>query len=293
MMKIDRPRPTSQVGLFLLTLIALSPAHAQTRAQCEQQFQARSGQPGKDVMWVATIDELVTSMLRAAKVTNADRVIDLGSGDGKIPIAAAKQFGAQALGIEYNAGLVQLAECYAGAEHLTHKVKFQQADIFATDFSTATVLALYLSPSINLKLRPTILNMRPGTRVVSNSFDMGDWQPDQLIESEVGNTRAFLWIVPARVNGDWTFSETTRRSTFKLRLDQKFQILRNTPATAATWTVRQGRMDGATIELALLDDDGTVLTLKGRLANQRIDAQLARNGRIVRYVGVREGNGGE
>jgi SAM-dependent methyltransferase len=293
MMKIDRPRPTSQVGLFLLTLIALSPAHAQTRAQCEQQFQARSGQPGKDVMWVATIDELVTAMLRAAKVTNADRVIDLGSGDGKIAIAAAKQFGAQALGIEYNAGLVQLAECYARAEHLTHKVKFQQADIFATDFSTATVLALYLSPSINLKLRPTILNMRPGTRVVSNSFDMGDWQPDQLIESEVGNTRAFLWIVPAHVNGDWTFTETTGRSTFKVRLDQKFQILRNTPATAGTWTVRQGRMDGSTIELALLDDDGTVLTLKGRLANQRIDAQLARNGRIVRYVGVREGNGGE
>lgn len=223
-------------------------------------------------MWVATIDELVTAMLRAAKVTNADRVIDLGSGDGKIPIAAAKQFGAQALGIEYDAGLVQLAECYARAEDLTHKVRFQRADIFTIDFSAATVLTLYLSPTINLKLRPTILNMRPGTRVVSNSFDMADWEPDQLVESEIGNTRAFLWIVPANVNGDWTFTETTGRSKFKLKLDQKFQILRSTSATVGTWAVRQGRVNGADIEVVVLDDSGRVLTLKGRAERNRIEA---------------------
>jgi len=257
-----------------------SPTHAQTRAQCEQQYTARSGQPGKDVMWVATIDQLVTAMLRAAKVTNADRVIDLGSGDGKIPIAAAKQFGAQALGIEYEPSLVLLAECYARAERVTHKVRFEQADIFATDFSDATVLTLYLSPTINLKLRPTILNMRPGTRVVSNTFDMGDWQPDRLIESEIGNTRAFLWIVPAKVNGAWTFTDRAHRSSFKLTLEQRFQVVRSTPASATNWGVRGGRVDGTSIELALVDANGKELALKGRIANGKIEAQG--------YVGEKE-----
>jgi hypothetical protein len=261
-----------------MTISSLS--DAQTRAQCEQQFKARSGQPGKDVMWVASIDALVTAMLRAAKVTNADRVIDLGSGDGKIPIAAAKQFGAHALGIEYEPGLVQLAECYARAEHVTHKVSFRQADIFATDFSDATVLTLYLSPSINLKLRPTILQMRPGTRVVSNTFDMADWQPDQLIESEIGNTRAFLWIVPANVNGEWTFTNAARHTSFRVKLEQKFQVLGSTPASATHWGVQRGRVKGSAIELTLIDPNGAALALKGRIANDRIEAQG--------YVGARE-----
>jgi precorrin-6B methylase 2 len=280
-MKIDSTRQISGLRLLLLILVALSsPTHAQTRAQCEQQFQARSGQPGKDVMWVATIDQLVTAMLRAAKVTNADRVIDLGSGDGKIPIAAAKQFGAQALGIEYEPGLVQLAECHARAERVTHKVRFKQADIFATDFSDATVLTLYLSPTINLKLRPTILNMRPGTRVVSNTFDMGDWQPDQLIESEIGNTRGFLWIVPAKVNGEWTFTDGARRSSFKLTLEQRFQVVRSTPASATHWGVRDGRVNGTSIELTVVDANGKELPLKGRIEKDRIEADG--------YVGTRE-----
>lgn len=280
-MKIESSLRVTQICMLASTFLALSPAaYSQTRAECEQQFKARSGQPGKDVMWVATIDPLVDSMLRAAKVTNADRVIDLGSGDGKIPIAAAKQFGAQALGIEYEPELVQLAECYARAERVNHKVSFRQADIFATDFSDATVLTLYLSPTINLKLRPTILNMRPGTRVVSNTFDMGDWQPDQLIESEVGNTRAFLWIVPAKVNGEWTFTDVARRSTFKLTLDQRFQVVRSSQASATHWRVRGGRISGSSIELALDDANGKELTLEGRIANDRIDA--------AGYVGRRE-----
>lgn len=217
-------------------------------------------------MWVATIDALVTAMLQAAKVTNADRVIDLGSGDGKIPIAAAKQFGAQALGIEYDPGLVQLAECYARAEHVTNKVSFKQADIFATDFSDATVLTLYLSPSINLKLRPTILKMRPGTRVVSNSFDMGDWQPDGWVQSEVGNTKAFLWIVPANVNGQWTFTDAARHSSFKVTLEQRFQILRTTR------TVKGGRVNGSAIELVVIAPDGREVPLQGRIKQAQIEA---------------------
>lgn len=272
-------------------LAALSTAHAQTRARCEQQFQARSGQAGKDVMWVATIDELVTAMLSAAKVTSADRVIDLGSGDGKIPIAAAKQFGSQALGIEYDAGLVRLARCYAHAENVTDKVKFEQADIFSADFSAASVLTLYLSPNINLRLRPAILNMRPGTRVVSNAFDMADWQADQLIESEVGNTQAFLWIVPANVNGEWTFTQVGSRTTFKAALEQKFQVLQSTPATASRWAVRRGRLAGSTIELTLVAANGKALQLRGTVAGGRIDAQATREGRVIRYVGQRSATG--
>jgi hypothetical protein len=170
---------------------------------------------------------------------------------------------------------------------VTHKVSFKQADIFATDFSDATVLTLYLSPSINLKLRPTILNMRPGTRVVSNSFDMADWQPDRLIESEIGNTRAFLWIVPANVNGEWTFTDGAGREAFRLTLEQKFQLLRSTPATEMRWGVKQGRVDGSMVELTLVDANGTVLPLKGRVANEGIEAQVTRDGRVVRYLGVR------
>lgn len=286
-MKIDATAQTLRVCTFFLMLITLSPTHAQTRAQCEQQFRARSGQPGKDVMWVATLDELVTAMLSAAKVTSADRVVDLGSGDGKIPIAAAKQFGAQALGIEYDAGLVRLAQCYARAENVTHKVKFEQADIFGADFSSASVLTLYLSPSINLKLRPTILNLRPGTRVVSNAFDMADWQPDRLIESEIGNTRAFLWIVPANVHGEWTFTQIGGRATFNAALEQKFQVLQTTPATPSRWAVRHGRLQGSTIELTLVAANGTALQLQGQVTNGTIDAQTTHAGRVVRYVGQR------
>lgn len=289
-MKIDSNRQAPRVRLLLLMLLAISSTHAQTRAQCEQQFAARSGQPGKDVMWVATIDPLVTAMLRAAQVTSADRVIDLGSGDGKIPIAAAREFGARALGIEYNPSLVQLAECYARVERVTDKVEFRQADIFATDFSTATVLTLYLSPSINLKLRPTLLNMRPGTRVVSNSFDMADWQPDQLVESEIGNTRAFLWIVPAKVHGEWTFTSADGRAVFTVALQQRFQELQASPATATRWAVQRGRMHGTTIELTALAPGERQIQLKGQVTKGRIEARTTGNGAAVRYVGERSGD---
>jgi SAM-dependent methyltransferase len=270
-----------------ISLIALDlPAQAQTRAECEQQFTPRSGQSGKDVMWVATIDQLVVAMLRAAKVTSTDRVIDLGSGDGKIPIAAAKYFGAHALGIEYNSDLVQLARCYARAEHVTDKVKFRQADLFTTDFGDATVLTLYLSPSINLKLRPILLGMRPGTRVVSNSFDMAQWRADALIESEIGNTRAYLWIVPAQVDGEWTFTETAGRMSFTIALKQQFQMLQSVPARDGHWGVREGRLNGTAIELTIVGHDGRPIHVKGRVEKDRIEAR-SEDGVPTHYVGLR------
>ncbi|WP_129781588.1 SAM-dependent methyltransferase [Peristeroidobacter soli] len=264
------------------------PVHAETHAECEQQFAPRSGEPGKDVMWVATVDELVTSMLRAAGVTNKDRVIDLGSGDGKIPIAAAKQFGASALGIEYNPQLVELAQCHARAEQLTDKVQFKQGDLFETDFSGATVLTLYLGPTLNLKLRPTILNMRPGTRVVSNTFDMGEWQPDEVIGSAVGNTKALLWIVPAHVAGEWRFSEVGGTANFTVELRQSFQRLEASPANGARLAVRNGRLDGNRVEIVVSGLDRRPTDLIGEVSGERILAADVKDGGVVRrFVGTR------
>jgi SAM-dependent methyltransferase len=242
-------------------------------------------------MWVATIDEVVSAMLRAANVTSRDRVVDLGSGDGKIPIAAAKQFGAHARGIEYNPQLVQLAECHARVERVADKVSFKQGDIFSTDFSDATVVMLYLSPTINLKLRPTLLNMRPGTRIVSNTFDMAEWEPDRQVESAVGNTRAFLWIVPARIAGEWKFVEAAGEETFILKLRQSFQRLQASPAsesqrsTESRLAVHGGRVLGTQIEIVVEGLDAQRSTLRGEIAGDRMLLASTKNGVIRRYVG--------
>lgn len=273
------------LGCLLLFILPLRGVTAETHAECEKEFAPRSGEPGKDVMWVATIDQLVTAMLRAARVTNKDRVIDLGSGDGKIPIAAAKQFGAIALGIEYNPQLVQLAQCHARVERVEDKASFEQGDIFTTDFSSATVLTLYLGPTINLKLRPTLLGMRPGTRIVSNTFDMADWQPDQLIESAVGNTRAFLWIVPARIEGEWKFAEVGGTQAFTLKLQQRFQRLEASPATAERLAVQSGRLLGNQVEVVVEGIEAESATLTGEVSGDRILVAMTHRGVMRRYVG--------
>lgn len=241
-------------------------------------------------MWVATIDAVVGAMLRAANVTNRDRVVDLGSGDGKIPIAAAKQFGAQARGIEYNPQLVQLAECHARVERVADKVSFRQGDIFSTDFSDATVVMLYLSPTINLKLRPTLLGMRPGTRIVSNTFDMADWKPDRQVESPVGNTRAFLWIVPSRIEGEWQFVQTGGEESFILKVRQSFQRLEASPASGSLSTesqvaVQSGRVLGTQVEIVVKGLDAQPTTLSGEIVGDRMLLAATRAGAVRRYVG--------
>ncbi|MBI2296382.1 MAG: class I SAM-dependent methyltransferase [Betaproteobacteria bacterium] len=175
--------------------------HAQSAAQ--QEYTPTVGQEGKDVIWVPTPQALVERMLDMAKVTPQDYVIDLGSGDGRTVITAAKR-GVRALGIEYNPDMVELSKRNAEKAGISGRAQFVQGDIFETDFSQATVLTLYLLPSLNLKLRPTILKMKPGTRVVSHAFSMDDWQADQT-ESVEGRT-AYLWIVPAPVEGAWRWN---------------------------------------------------------------------------------------
>ncbi len=176
-------------------------------AQPAKDFTPEVGQQGKDVVWVPTSLALVNKMLDMAKATPSDYVIDLGSGDGRTVITAAKR-GIKALGIEYNPDMVELSKRAAAKEGVTERATFMKADLFETDFSKATVITMFLLPDINLKLRPKILSFKPGTRIVSNTFTMGDWEPDETgtAASDEGSSyyrTALLWIVPAKVEGAW------------------------------------------------------------------------------------------
>ncbi len=200
----------------MLTLLAASASAQATQAPFEPQV----GQAGKDVVWVPTPQALVDKMLDMAKVTPQDYLIDLGSGDGRTVITAAKR-GLLAHGIEYNPEMVTLAQGNAKTAGVSDKATFAKADLFESDFSKAQVITMFLLPSINMKLRPTLLNMRPGTRIVSNSFTMEEWQSDQSesIENCGSWCTAHLWIVPAKVAGTWTLPQGT------LTLTQTFQMV--------------------------------------------------------------------
>jgi tRNA G37 N-methylase Trm5 len=171
----------------------------------EKEFKPEVGQPGKDVIWVPTPQALVDKMLDMAKVRPGDFLVDLGSGDGRTVITAAKR-GVRAMGVEYNPDMVELSRANAKQAGVAETATFVQGDLFKTDFSKATVVTMFLLPSINMRLRPTILEMKPGTRVVSNSFDMGDWEPDQTADVSDdcrSYCRALYWVVPAKVAGTW------------------------------------------------------------------------------------------
>jgi len=181
-------------------------------------YQPQVGQDGKDVIWVPTPQGLVDKMLDMAKVTAKDFVIDLGSGDGRTVITAAKR-GAKALGIEYNPEMVELSKRTAAKEGVSDKASFIKADLFESDFSQAQVVTMFLLSSINLKLRPKILDLKPGTRIASNTFDMGDWKPDETASLPGCNSwcTAHLWIVPAKVEGRWTLPQGELRQSRSVR----------------------------------------------------------------------------
>ena len=209
---ITQPRLLASVAALALFADLTSLADGKTRADCEQEYRPQRAQEGKDVIWAPTPDAVVLRMLEMAKVAPADTVYDLGAGDGKIAIAAGKHFGATAVGVEYDPDLVKHAQCLAAAEGVEARVTFVQGDIFEADFSDATVVALYLTTTVNLRLRPTLLDMKPGTRVVTYSFTMGDWSWDQHIDTDEGS--AYLWIVPANAAGAWTFRPVSGEGSF-------------------------------------------------------------------------------
>ncbi len=222
----------------IATLTAL-PALAQSKP-----FEPVVGQPGKDVVWVPTPQALVEKMLDMAKLTPQDFHMDLGSGDGRTVITAAKR-GARSMGVEYNPDMVELAKKNAEAAGVAARATFVKADLFETDYSKAQVITLFLLPSINLKLRPTILNMAPGTRVVSNSFTMDNWQPDE--SQTVGGDctswcTAHLWIVPAKVEGAWKLGANT------LTLTQQFQMV---SGTLGSNPIGEGKLRGDEISFTV------------------------------------------
>jgi precorrin-6B methylase 2 len=222
--------------LWLSVIVAWGFSQAQA---AQEEYQPQVGQEGKDVVWVPTPQELVDKMLDMAKVTPNDYVIDLGSGDGRTVITAAKR-GARAVGIEYNPDMVELSKRNAAKEGLGDKAQFMKADLFESDFSHATVITMFLLPSINLKLRPKILSLKPGTRIVSNSFDMEQWKPDQTATAEGCSNwcTAYLWIVPAKAEATWKLPQG------ELTLKQTFQMLSGTLKSGNSATAVNGKMNG-------------------------------------------------
>jgi hypothetical protein len=203
-----------------------SPTQPPKAAEKIEEYTPQTGQEGKDVVWVPTPQPLVNKMLEMANLTAKDVLYDLGSGDGRTVITAAKR-GATSTGVEFNPKMVELSKRIAQREGVGGKAKFVQGDFFKTDFSKATVLTLFLMTDLNLKLRPLILDMKPGTRVVSNTFTMGDWKADQTEtvsdkEGCTGYCTAHLWIVPAKVEGKW------KLPAGELTLSQAYQTVSGT-----------------------------------------------------------------
>ncbi len=207
----------------------------------DEGFQPQSGQAGKDVVWVPTSHDLVEKMLDLAEITPDDYLIDLGSGDGRTVIAAAKR-GIRALGIEYNPQMVELSKQRAEAEGVSDKAKFIEQDMFETDFSDATVITMFLLTSLNLKLRPILLELKPGTRIVSNTFTMEEWEVDgssKIDDPDLNWSNALLWIIPAKVAGTWKLPNGT------LTLEQTFQMISGTLETGnESIPIENGRMRG-------------------------------------------------
>jgi phospholipid N-methyltransferase len=236
------------------------------------QFQPQVGQAGKDVIWVPTPDEVVDRMLTMAQVTPQDFVMDLGAGDGKIAIAAAKKFGARAVGIEYNPEMAKHANANAAAAGVAGtgqgKALIRQADIFQTDFTQATVITLYLLPALNMKLRPQLLAMRPGTRIASHSFTMEDWEADET--STLDGRRAYFWMVPASVMGSWTLEANNQK--LDMTLDQTFQKINGSVTLAPIQAgLRDARMRGPFIQFAYVDQSGVRRDFTGRVNGTKME----------------------
>jgi Methyltransferase domain len=256
------PLARFSAALFLSLFAALAAA----------QFTPQVGQAGKDVIWVPTPDDVVERMLIMAQVTPNDFVWDLGAGDGKIAIMAAKKFGARAIGIEYNADMVKHANDNAQKAGVAGtgqgKATIRHGDIFATDFTQATVVTLYLLPALNMKLRPQLLSMRPGTRVVSHSFSMEDWEADEI--STLDGRRAYFWIVPANVMGGWNLEAGGQRQ--EMTLEQTFQKVSGTLALGPIHAgLRDVKLRGTSISFAYVDQNKVRRDFTGRIDGAKME----------------------
>jgi hypothetical protein len=261
--------------LLLGVTLSFGAALAFGQTQTTAPFEPQVGQPGKDVVWVPTPQATVDKMLDLAEVTPEDYVIDLGSGDGRTVISAAKR-GARALGIEYDQRMVDLSVSNAAAEGVSGRATFRKADLFETDFSQATVITMFLLPSINLQLRPKILAMKPGTRVASNTFTMDDWKADEVAEITPCESwcTVHFWIVPANVEGTW------ESPAGRLTLQQTFQ---NITGKLGDADISDGKLRGDRISFAA---NGSRYT--GRVSDNRITGTVASSAQTGAWQATRQ-----
>ena len=250
-------------------------------------YQPRLRQQGKDVMWLPTPDAMVTRMLQAARVTPRDLVVDLGAGEGRIPIAAAKEFGATAIGIEYDPKLAALAQRNAQRAGVADRVTIIQGDIFKQDFSRATVVTMYLLPDLNYQLRPQLLQMKPGTRIVSHMWDMGEWEPDETFT--VNDNAAYLWIVPAQVAGRWKLDADRFAPATEIHVTQQFQRIGGTMAIGGKVQPLLGAyVQGDMLGFTYVDTDGGIRSARLQVEGRSMRGQLRFAGTLSPITGTRE-----
>lgn len=249
--------------LLCLALLAASPLLAD-----------ESAKPlGGYVEWVPTPDTMVEKMLDAARVGPGDHLIDLGAGDGRFMFAAARR-GASATGIEIDPGMVAFGNARAAKEGLAGRIRFIEQDLFAYDFSRATVITMYLLTEMNLKLRPKILALKPGTRVAAFQFGMGDWPPDRTLTE--GDTRAYYWTVPAAAAGRWRVD--VPGPVRELRLTQSYQTVGGAIVLSDSKSDGElgidGRLEGETLRFVVTGRSDW--TFRGRVLEDRIEGELLR-----------------
>ncbi len=273
---------TSVVKPLLLCALLATPATLRAQATAPEPLpQPRAeplaaadpqiGQQGKDVIWLPTPESVVEKMLEMANVGPEDVVYDLGSGDGRTVIAAAHR-GAQAYGVEFDPGLVALSEKFAKTAGVGDKAHFVHGDIFETDFSRATVVTLYLLTTLNVRLRPSILKMKPGTRVVSHAFSMEDWEPDQTGESDY--RRIYMWVVPASVQGNWQLT-LPGAAPAEMTIVQRYQKLQGSVALpSGAVELRDAALRGNAIHLTMAGADGSVRELTGTVDGARMQGTV-------------------
>jgi len=275
--------------IFAIPALTLLLCAGVVQAQANQNPAAAApqiGQVSKDSVWVPTPERLIRRMLQMADTTRDDLVIDLGSGDGRMPIYAARHFGARAIGVELEANLIRVSIESARAQGVSQLTEFIAQDLFEADISKAGVIALYLSPGAMARLKPRLLAQRPGLRVVSHQFLLDDWEPDESIRVEGRN--GHLWVVPADVRGTWKVS--LAGDEFSVRIDQKYQALTTLGDRAGRpVNVIGSRLRGAEIGFTAFDRDGHSRRFEGKVEGSRMAGESRLDGAApVRWTAVRQ-----
>ena len=248
-------------SLFVQSLIVYEPCSrfkARAIALAALLLAATPAFAASSVPYVPTPQNVVERMLEVAKVTSQDYLIDLGSGDGRIVVTAAKKHGARGFGVDLNPTRISEANANAREAAVTSQVSFYQRDLFETDLTPATVITMYLLPRVNLELRPKLLDLKPGTRIVSHDFSMGDWKPELHEQLDAhgkyggsgGLSDIYLWIIPAKVNGTWRSQLQVRGKpvTYEITFAQQYQMISGTASVAGRSVVlRNAQVNGAAL----------------------------------------------